>query len=98
MDRYVVACNYTEGTGVAAPGALCYVSLSNPGGGSDRLLIVVRSRGGRWVQKWENIRRLANFRLKTLPPEHPRYQDQRIQDGSSEWAVGLEQARARHTT
>jgi len=33
----------------------------------------VRSRGGRWIEKWESIRLLKNFRVKTLPPGHPQY-------------------------
>jgi hypothetical protein len=72
-DKRVVACNYTEGISSTAQGALAYVLLSNPGGGHDRLFLLVRSRGGRWIEKWEDARRLTNFRAKTLPPEHPQY-------------------------
>lgn len=70
-DRRVVQCNYAEGTSIAASGARAYVALSNPGHGHDRIEILVRSRGGRWVKKWERRQRLTDFRVKTLPPEHP---------------------------
>jgi len=40
--------------------------------------VELRSRGGRWVEKWEATRRLENFRLKTIPPEHPRFTDRRL--------------------
>ena len=58
---------------IASPGARAYVLRPNPGGGNDRIVILVRSRGARWVEKWENASRLCDFRLKTLPPEHPLY-------------------------
>lgn len=72
-DKRVVACNYVVGTSIASEGALAYVCSPNPGGGYDRMCIVVRSRGGRWVEKWEDTRRLGNFRAKTVPPESPVY-------------------------
>lgn len=79
-DRHVIACNFREGTKVARAGALAYVRWTNPGGGNDRIPLLIRSRGGRWVEKWEAMRRLHNFRLKTIPPEHPLY------DRSEWWA------------
>lgn len=81
-DRRVIACNYVESTGVAALGALAYVQAYVGGNLPDRVRLLVRSRGGRWIEKWENMRRVDNFRLKTIPPEHPRYNDERI------WSVG----------
>ena len=72
-DHRAIACNYAEPVGVAAEGALCYVRWPNPGGGNDRMQLLVRSRGGRWIEKWEAISRLQNFRLKTIPPDHPLY-------------------------
>ena len=77
-DRRFIACNYREGTGVAAEGALAYVILQLGGNLPDRVRVLARSRGGRWVEKWESMRRLTNFRLKTIPPAHPRYGDERI--------------------
>lgn len=78
LDRKVMACNYVVPTNVAVAGARAYVCLTNPGGGGDRIDILVRSRSGRWVRKWENTKRLHNFRPKTLPPEHPLHSDERI--------------------
>jgi hypothetical protein len=69
----VIACNYTIATKTAAAGALCYVVDVNPGNGHNRIFLLSRSRGGRWIKKWEDIRRLGNFRVKTIPPENPRY-------------------------
>ena len=77
MDRRVIACNYAEGTHVAAQGARAYVIPIFLGGNlPERVMVRVRSRGGRWVTKWEATRRLDDFRLATLPPEHPRYSDE----------------------
>jgi len=77
-DRRVVQCNYAVGTNIASEGARAYVSLPNKGNGHDRIRVLVRSRGARWVLKWEDTRRLTNFRVKTLPPEHPLYADERL--------------------
>lgn len=83
-DKQAVACNYTEATSIAAVGALCYVCGWDDGSPAERLKILVRSRSGRWVQKWEAARRLGNFRIKTLPPAHPLYNDDRIFMGYAE--------------
>jgi hypothetical protein len=72
-DLRVIACNLTKPTATAATGALAYVRWANPGHDNDRLPLLIRSRGGRWIRKWEDMRRLGNFRLKTVPPEHPMY-------------------------
>jgi hypothetical protein len=77
-DQQVIACNYTEPTSVAAAGALAYVVPQLGGNLPESVRVLVRSRGGRWVEKWERTGRLDNFRLKTLPPEHPRYGDDRL--------------------
>ena len=79
-DRRVVQCNYREATNIAAEGARCYLVRPNPGGGDDRIVILARSRSGRWIEKWEDIRRLRDFRVKTLPPEHPLHGDERLWD------------------
>lgn len=73
-DLHVIACNYRDGTKIAAGSALAYVCWTNPGGGNDRIPVLARSRGGRWVRKWEAMHRLRNFRFKTVPAEHPRYE------------------------
>lgn len=77
-DKRAIQCNYTEGTKIAPKGAKAYLVRPNPGGGNDRIVILARSRGGRFVQKWESIKRLDNFRIKTIPPEHPFYNDERL--------------------
>lgn len=78
-DRRVIVCNYTEATSIVSEGAKAYVVPLYLGGNlPERVMVLARSRGGRWVEKWENMRRLGSFRLKTLPPEHPRYADQRL--------------------
>jgi hypothetical protein len=97
-DRRVVQCNYAEPVSAAATGARAYLVRPNPGGGDDRIVILVRSRGGRWVEKWEDIRHLGSFRCKTLPPEHPMYGDERIWDHDAEaMASRLAAARDRLT-
>lgn len=97
-DRMVVQCNYAEPVSVAAEGARAYLVRPNPGGGDDRIVILARSRGGRWIEKWEDIRRLRDFRVKTLPPEHPLYGDGRIWDyGAPQMAARLSEARERTT-
>lgn len=77
-DKRVVQCNYAVATKVAPKGARAYVSLPNRGNGHDRIMVLVRSHGGRWVRKWEDTRRLTDFRVKTIPPEHPLYGDERL--------------------
>lgn len=72
-DIRVVACNST-GSKVYSPGALLYVINPNVGnGGEGSIEVWGMSRGGRWVGKWENVKRLTNFRVKTIPPEHPKF-------------------------
>lgn len=71
-DHYAIVCNYAEGTGSVSTGAKAYVSFIYFGGNlPGRLLVSVRSRGGRRITTWENTKRLTNFRVKTVPPEHP---------------------------
>lgn len=86
-DRHVVQCNYTEGITSVAQGARAYVIYPNDGNGAERICVLVRSRGGRWIEKWEDIRRLGNFRVKTLPSEHPLYDNHRLM--SAEYADTL---------
>jgi hypothetical protein len=48
------------------------------GGSIKRVHLLVRSRGGRWVDKWEALSRIGNVRVKTIPEGHPLYGDERI--------------------
>lgn len=77
-DRRVIQCNLTTSQKTAVKGARAYVVLTNGGGGSDRIVILLRSRGGRWIEKWQDIRTLENFRAKTIPMGHPLYGNERI--------------------
>lgn len=79
-DRHVIQCNYLEATKVAPLGARAYVAATSPVAIYGRIVVLVRSHGGRWVQKWENLQRLGNFRIKVLPPEHGHYGDERLRD------------------
>jgi hypothetical protein len=72
-DRTEIACNYLEGTSKCSAGAIAYVVRTGEFLSGGRIEIQARSRSGRWINTVENIRRLHNFRLKTIPPEHPRY-------------------------
>lgn len=71
--RTVITCNYRVPARVAARGAKAYLVSPNPGSGHERVEVLVRSRGGRWLTKWEPLSRLWRFRVKHLPPEHPLY-------------------------
>jgi hypothetical protein len=57
-DRCAVACNYVEATSIAVKGAKAYVVSPNPGWANERIEILARSRSGRWVLKWEAMKRL----------------------------------------
>ena len=74
-DRQVVACNYIRATKSCKDGALCFVRAIN----ESRVQVLARSRSGRLILKWEDIRYLGHFRLKTIPAEHPLYRDDRLQ-------------------
>ena len=64
-DRYAVCCNYAVGTNVAREGAQAWLSPFTRGDPS-HVRLIVRSRSGRWVCKWERLTRLKNFRAKTI--------------------------------
>lgn len=84
-DKRYIAGNVRVACNVFSVGALCYVVYDNPGGGSDRVKVLGRSRGGRWVETWIAMSRLHNFRFKAIPPSHPRYGDMRLYDRSGQW-------------
>jgi hypothetical protein len=73
-DKKAVACNYAIATNVCGLGSLVYLINENPGWGGERVQVLARSRGGRWIRKWEAAWRLHNFRFKNLPPENPIYE------------------------
>lgn len=94
VDRRVVACNFQRSHSAIRKGALAYVYMPNPGGGHDRIWCLVRSRGGRWIEQWEAIKHLDNFRAKTIPPEHPLYDDQRLWDLNADEMAATMQRRS----
>lgn len=67
-----VACNYAAGTSIARPGARTYL-LWRTGGDNRRCQVLVKSRGGRWVTKWEPIVMLDHFRIVRVPAARPEY-------------------------
>lgn len=71
-EKRMVACNHT-GNRYISEGALAFVKWTNPGNGNDRIPIFVRTRSGRWINKWERIDRLSNFRVKTVTEHHPAF-------------------------
>lgn len=72
MEDKFIACNYVEPAKVAAKGALCFLVNPNPGNGGANVKLLIRSRGGRLICKWERIHRLGKFRLKTVVSEDAR--------------------------
>lgn len=97
-DLRVVQCNIAAPTKVATRGSRAYLVRLNPGGGDDRIVVLVRSRGRRFVQKWENIKNLTDFRVKTVPPEHPMYHFADLIDRGDEAAVIVDQLYAARLT
>jgi hypothetical protein len=83
-DKRAIACNH-KGSKVFVAGALCY--LNDIDGMGEDAHIVGRSRGGRWVQTWAALKHLSNFRIKTIPPEHPRYSDEKMWFGDPEYLM-----------
>lgn len=72
-SKIAIACNIAEPTKECVAGALAFVINFNPGSGGESMHVYARSRSGRWIRKWERLHRLTNFRVKTIPPAHPRY-------------------------
>jgi hypothetical protein len=56
-----IACNHS-GSSYIRRGAKAYVLDPNWGYATNRVKLLVRSRSRRWVRKWENLKRLSNFR------------------------------------
>lgn len=76
-SRVVLQCNLL-GTRGQAPRA--YVGHPNLGNVAERIEVLVRHKRGAWAAFWVPIEQLGDFRVKTLPPEHPRFHDRRILD------------------
>jgi hypothetical protein len=97
-DKLAIACNIAEPTKECVRGALAFVINDNPGNGGESMQVLARSRSGRWIRKWERLYRLCNFRVKTIPPTHPRYEDDIFVFNSIEKSqvVGYAQRFTRH--
>jgi hypothetical protein len=67
-DAWGIMANHRDGDNICSPKAQCWIMWTNPGGGFDRNMMVVRSRSGRWVRKWMRTDRLENWRVKWVPP------------------------------
>lgn len=48
-------------------GGLCWVLLTNPGGGGEKVMVRGTSRGGRKVDTWIDARDMQNFRTGWFP-------------------------------
>lgn len=69
-DVYAVLGNYLEPTKTSRTGARAwYLPPNHDPGEGIRVLAV--SRGGRMIDKWDRPRRLAGWRVKTIPDSHP---------------------------
>jgi hypothetical protein len=69
-DKKAIACNAIDDESEYSRGSLAFIITAT---GSECLKVLIRSRGGRWIDKWMSPCSLANFRYKTLPPSHPLY-------------------------
>lgn len=76
-DLRVETFNYS-GDSAVSPGSRGYVLFRE--GGGERAWVLVRSRGGRWIEKWIGLDRVTNERLTTVPPEHLLYERLRYAD------------------
>lgn len=63
--RYGVVANY-DGDSVVREGSKCWVAANYCD--TPRQNVRVRSRGGRWVEKYVAMHKLRNFRAAWLPP------------------------------
>lgn len=70
-DVFAVVCNYREDTKTVRKGARAYLVWTTGGHDYVDQQVRVRSRGGRWITKWERAKRLTNFRAVTLPKGDP---------------------------
>lgn len=70
-DVFAVACNYREDTKTVRKGARAYLAWTTGGNDYVDQQVRVRSRGGRWIQKWERAKRLTNFRAVTVTAGDP---------------------------
>jgi hypothetical protein len=74
-------------------GALCWVSLTNAGGGNDRITVLGMSRGGRMVRTYVDARDLNNYRAGWHPGENFPYDTWKFtwpsKDEAQSWADAM---------
>lgn len=71
-DVWAVVCNYRENTKTVSDGARAFLVWTSGGAYSmGQQQVRVRSRGGRWITKWDRVHRLTNFRAACIPVGHP---------------------------
>ena len=87
IDKKIIVCNFATPRKTASEGTRAYFA-SNSGGTIDggNVNLLYRSRGGRTIVKYERLKHLKDFRLATLPPDHPLYNDERVFKADEEWA------------
>ena len=71
-DRYAVVCNFAVDTKTATRGTRAYLAFSSHGD-PDSINLRFISRGGRWITKYERLKRVFGFRVKAIPAQHPMY-------------------------
>jgi hypothetical protein len=64
--RWAVVCNQVVDRAAVRGNACSYLADFNIGNGNDRVRVVTVSRGGRLINRWEDIRRLKNFRPRFI--------------------------------
>ena len=82
-DKRILVCNYGVSTSACAKSALCYIIQQSSI--SECFKVLARSRSGRWIMKWGNWDHFYNVRHKVIPPQHPRYNDSRLDGALSEF-------------
>lgn len=89
-----VKANLREACKYARAGALCWIININPGWGSERVVVLMRSRGGRLIEIWVTMKRLTNLRAAYMPPHVQRRFGWHFntKDEAQRWAKGVEEA------
>lgn len=80
--RKVIACNLRLARKEFSRGSLAYAIFLNYGNANESIQVCGRSRSGRWIEKFEAIGHLENFRVKTISSESP------LWDRSEYWPAG----------
>lgn len=70
-------------------GALCWLVLTNPGGGNDRFQVRGMSRGGRMVETWVDARDLTNYRAGWVHDDAQDVFPFETREAAQEWADAM---------